>query len=292
MLIPILAAYEPITTPRRTPSPGSIARLYREEGDPRSAWELLEPRVAGMGVPYEAARAQVALGNPARAEEIARAAYAHYKHSLAPAAELAAVLWEAERNAEAAEVIAKFPVSRLRQGSVLPLLPRVRAHVPRQAARRGRGRVPRDGRRAARLPAALQGTIATFRDTAEPETALALGKLVDLPADACRGPHRVLQDAEADARRGRGDGLAGDGDPARAAGRGREDLLRRAMPTSSCGSSSTTPSTRAARRRGSCAPPRSRARSTRASRTARRSPPTSARTGRRRTSSSAPRWSA
>ena len=212
------------TTPASDSVAGIIARLYREDGDPRSAWALLEPRLAGMGVPYEAARAQVALGNLARAEEIARAAYAHYKHSLAPAAELAAVLWEAKRNAEAAEVIAKFPVRASDKDRCY--------HFCRAFVRTFRGKPPAEveaafhemRRRAGRLRAAA-GTIATFRDTAEPETALALGKLVDAP-DAARDPHRVVQDAEADARRGRGDRVAGDGDLPRDLAARREDLLR------------------------------------------------------------------
>jgi hypothetical protein len=179
VLIPILAAY-PEHDPASDSVAGIVARLYREEGDPRSAWELLEPRVAGMGVPYEAARAQVALGNLERAEEIARAAYAHYKHSLAPAAELAAVLWEEKRNAEAAEVIAKFPVRASDQERCY--------HFCRAFARTFRGKPPAEVEAAfqemlaARLDyALLRGTIATFRDTAEPETALALGKLVESP---------------------------------------------------------------------------------------------------------------
>ena len=179
VLIPILAEYKE-HDPASDSVAGIVARLYREEGDPRSAWELLEPRVAGMGVPYEAARAQVALGNLARAEEIARAAYAHYKHSLAPAAELAAVLWEAQRNAEAAEVIAKFPVRASDKERCYHFC---RAFV-RTFRSKPRAEVEAAFREmvAARLDyPLLQGTIAIFRDTADPETALALGKLVDAP---------------------------------------------------------------------------------------------------------------
>jgi hypothetical protein len=148
-----------------------------------------------MRVPYEAARAQLALGDPARAEEITRAAYAHYPRSLAPAAELAAVLWQTGRNAEAAEVIAKFPAFASDKDRCW--------HFCRAFVRTFRGKPASEVEAAfhelvaARVDyALLSGTIAIFRDTAEPETALALGKQIDLPAalvDAYTESYKTLK---------------------------------------------------------------------------------------------------
>ena len=180
VLLPILAAHEG-SDPASDSAAGIIARLYREDGKPTEAWELLEPRLSGMRVPYEAARAQLALGNRERAEEIARDAYAHYPRSLAPAAELAAVLWESGKNAAAAEVIAKFPAAASDKDRCF--------HFCRAFVRTFRGKPPADVEAAfAELVAAkldyalLQGTIETFRETAEPETALVLSQKVDARA--------------------------------------------------------------------------------------------------------------
>ena len=169
VLLPILTAHEASDAPSDAAA-GIIARLYREEGNPTAAWQLLEPRLAGMRVPYEAARAQLALGDPARAEEIARAAYAHYPHSLAPAAELAAVLWEEQRNADAAEVIAKFPVATSDTDRCF--------HFCRAFARTFRAKPPEHAQAAfGELVAAgvddrlLEDVIAIYRDTGDAETA-------------------------------------------------------------------------------------------------------------------------
>lgn len=191
VLLPILAAHETFD-PSSDAAAGIIARLYREDGDPRSAWALLEPRIAGQRVPYEAARAQVALGDLASAEQITRGAYALYNHSLAPAAELSAVLWEAGRNAEAADVIAKFPV---------PASDTERCwHFCRAFVRVFRGKPPAEVEPAFReLVAArvdtelLLRTIDTYRGTAEPETALALGKLLEDSLEARTETYKTLK---------------------------------------------------------------------------------------------------
>jgi hypothetical protein len=82
---------------------------------------------------------------------------------------------------EAAAVIAKFPASASDKDRCY--------HFCRAFVRAFRGKPPAEVQAAfgelvaARVDyALLSGTIATFRDTAEPETALALGKQVDLPA--------------------------------------------------------------------------------------------------------------
>ncbi len=207
VLLPILAAHETQDAASDSAA-GIIARLYREEGKPSEAWRLLEPRLAGMRVPYEAARAQLALGDVARAEEIARAAYAHYSKSLAPAAELAAVLWEAGRNADAAEVIAKFPGAATDTERCYhfcrAFVRTFRARTQDEATAAFQALI--DAEVADRL---LLDVIATFRDTADPEkapaTALAMGELMqadghDLAAytesyetlKATRGPAAAL----------------------------------------------------------------------------------------------------
>ena len=208
VLLPILTAHESQDAPSDSAA-GIIARLYREEGNPSAAWQLLEPRLAGMRVPYEATRAQVALGDLARAEEIARAAYAHYPQSLAPAAELAAVLWEAKRNAEAAEVIAKFPA---------PAPDTERCyHFCRAFVRTFREKTPDEAEAAFREMIAagipdrlLEDVIAMFRDTGEaetaPATALALGELMqtaDRNLAACTESYETLK-----AMRGSAEALA------------------------------------------------------------------------------------
>ena len=72
VLIPILAEYEE-HDPASDSVAGIIARLYREEGDPRSAWELLEPRRRGDGRPVRGrARAGRAGQSGARGGDRAR----------------------------------------------------------------------------------------------------------------------------------------------------------------------------------------------------------------------------
>jgi len=199
VLLPILAAHEG-SDPASDSAAGIIARLYREDGNPRAAWELLEPRLDGMRVPYEAARAQLALGDRARAEEIARAAYAHYPRSLAPAAELAAVLWEAGQNGEAAQLIAKFPAYASDSDRCF--------HFCRAFVRTFRGKPKAEVEAAfAEMVAAkidyplLQGTIETFRETAEPETALALSQKADERAalDARTESYKTLKQMRGEA---------------------------------------------------------------------------------------------
>jgi hypothetical protein len=191
VLLPILDAHETFDAASDSAA-GIIARLYREDGDPRSAWALLEPRIAGQRVPYEAARAQVALGDLASAEQIARDAYAHYKHSLAPAAELSAVLWQAGRDSEAADVIAKFPI---------PASDKDRCwHFCRAFVRVFHGKPTAEVEPAFReLVTAqvdielLSGMIDTYRGTAEPETALALSKLLGDSLEARTETYKSLK---------------------------------------------------------------------------------------------------
>ena len=110
VLLPILNAHETEDAASDSAA-ATIARLYLEENNPTAAWELLEPRLAGMRVSSEAARTLVALGDLARAEQVAREASTADPHAGEATAELAAVLWEAARNAEAARLIAASSLS-------------------------------------------------------------------------------------------------------------------------------------------------------------------------------------
>ena len=181
VLLPILAAHEGRETADATAA--TIAQLHLEEGNARAAWALVEARLSGAAVQAAATRAQVVLGNLARAEEIARAAHARDPHSLAAAAELASVLWEARRNAEAAELVARLRT----QGSDSDRC----WHFCRAFARTLRGKPAAEVEAAFReLVAAqldypfLQGTIDTFHASAEVETAFALGNLMSFPETA------------------------------------------------------------------------------------------------------------
>lgn len=184
VLLPILTALE-ADDPAADALAATIARLHLEDGDARSAWELLEPRLAGAAARSAATRAQIALGNLDRAEEIVRATVARDPYSLSAAADLSAVLWGAKRFAEAAQVIAKFPSGASDSDRCWSFC---RAFV-----RTFTGKPSGEAEAAFReLVAArpgdplLLGTVVTFREAAEAETAFALGHLI-------RSPGRILE---------------------------------------------------------------------------------------------------
>lgn len=179
VLFPILAAHKDADL-EATHLAGAIALLHLEDGNARAAWALVENRLAGNAVPSAATRAQIALGNLARAEEIARAALARDPSSLPAAAELASVLWESGRNAEAAELVAKAP-------RVVPDNERC-WHLCRAFTRTFHGKPTAEVEVAFRELideqvdyALLRGTVDSYRTSAAAETAFALGNLIHFP---------------------------------------------------------------------------------------------------------------
>jgi hypothetical protein len=182
VLLPILAAHKAHDRESNHLA-GDIAQLYLEDGNAREAWALVENRLAGEVVSPAATRAQILLGNPARAEEIARKALARDPHSLPAAAELASVLWQSGRNSEAAELVARFP-------KTAPDSERC-WHFCRAFTRSFHGKPTAEVEVAfrelvdARVGyALLRGTVECFRTSAAAETAFALGNLLDFPAAA------------------------------------------------------------------------------------------------------------
>jgi hypothetical protein len=179
VLFPILAARKGDDLEAKNLA-GTIALLHLEDGNARAAWALVENRLAGDGVPSAATRAQIALGNLARAEEIARAALARDPSSLPAAAELASVLWESGRNAEAAELVAKAP-------RAVPDNERC-WHLCRAFVRTFHGKPTAEVEVAFRElvdervdDSLLRGTVDTYRASAGAETAFALGNLIQSP---------------------------------------------------------------------------------------------------------------
>ena len=161
---------------------GSIARLYRLDHRYAESWALVAPRLDGMvGVTMrEAIRAQIGLGDLAKAEKLARAYYARYESYPTAASDLAMVLWSQRRWKEAAELITRHP-------------PRDDADDRIKAFSHGFNRVfatkPSGDAEAAfeALVAAgldyalLQGCIEELRDGGHADTAFALGVLMNFP---------------------------------------------------------------------------------------------------------------
>jgi len=181
VLLPILAAHKG-HDPGSDAMAGVIAQLHLEDGNAQAAWALVENRISGAVVPSAATRAQIALGNLERAEQIARAAHSRDPYSLQSGAELAGVLWEAGRNAEAAQVIAQLPSGGPDNDRCW--------HVCRAFARTFRGKPSAEAEAAFReLIAAqldyplLRAMVETFRAAAEVETAFALGNLLSFPGE-------------------------------------------------------------------------------------------------------------
>ncbi|MEX2206482.1 MAG: tetratricopeptide repeat protein [Myxococcota bacterium] len=179
VLFPILAGHKDADL-ESTHLAGAIALLHLEDGNARAAWALVENRLAGNVVPSAATRAQIALGNLTRAEEIARAALARDPNSLPAAVELASVLWESGRNAEAAELVAKAP-------RVVPDNERC-WHLCRAFTRTFHGKPIAEVEVAFRELideqvdyALLRGTVDSYRTSAAAETAFALGILIHYP---------------------------------------------------------------------------------------------------------------
>lgn len=182
VLLPILASRKAHDTDSDSLA-GTIAQLHLEDGHAAAAWALVATRLSGEVVPPAATRAQIALGNLARAEEIARSAVARDPYSLQAAAELGSVLWAAGRNAEAARLVA-------RSAGVGSDSERCR-HFCRAFTRTFHGKPSAEVEVAFKeLVAAnvdyalLRGTVDTYRTSAAAETAFALANLMDFPERA------------------------------------------------------------------------------------------------------------